>query len=106
MSRLCPGCSSADLHISRDRSLMDRAMRAIGLPPRRCSACGWRGYLAQTAPAKRADPVEGLAASPGPVVRQATVPRLRWSLTRIIFSALLFGAITGLVAWILSGEPQ
>lgn len=41
-----------------------------------------------------------------PEIRAATPPQLRWSLPRIILSALIFGAATGLAAWILSGEPQ
>lgn len=82
-------------------------MRALGLPPRRCSACGWRGFFAQPAPSKRPQaPSAPGAPETSPVVRQATLPRLRWSLPRIIISALLFGAATGLAAWILSGEPQ
>lgn len=104
MKRLCPGCGSADLHLSRDKSLLDRMLRLAGLPARRCTACGWRGYLAPPAPLPRAATSAG-PSDAAPAIRAATLPRLRWSLPRIIFSALFFGAATGLAAWILSGEP-
>jgi len=44
MTPTCPRCGSVDLHSSRSKGVGDALVRALGMPPRRCSACGWRGY--------------------------------------------------------------
>jgi predicted RNA-binding Zn-ribbon protein involved in translation (DUF1610 family) len=107
MIHFCPSCGSTELHSSRSKSLMDRALRALGLPPRRCAACGWRGYFARALSTARGEPA-GAGAPFDAVarVRQGIPPRLRWSLPRIIVSILLFGAATGLMAWFLSRDPM
>ena len=43
MTATCPRCGSADIHSSRSRGALETLARVVGLPPRRCAACGWRG---------------------------------------------------------------
>ncbi len=40
----CPNCGSFDVHSSRASTRGERVLRVLGIAPRRCSACGWRGY--------------------------------------------------------------
>ena len=44
MSPICPRCGSVDVHSSRAKGPLEGLARVLGLPPRRCSACGWRGF--------------------------------------------------------------
>lgn len=40
----CPKCGSHDVHSSRAKGARDAALRFVGVAPKRCTACGWRGY--------------------------------------------------------------
>ena len=44
MIAVCPRCGSTDVHSSHTKGTADRILRLLAFPPRRCSACGWRGY--------------------------------------------------------------
>ena len=45
----CPRCHSYDMHRSRLKTPREQAVYwAFGRKPKRCAACGWRGYRGPT----------------------------------------------------------
>jgi predicted Zn-ribbon and HTH transcriptional regulator len=44
MSRRCPRCTSFDIRRSRTRGTLEAAASVLFISPRRCAACGWRGF--------------------------------------------------------------
>ena len=43
MTGRCPRCGNPEVQSSRARGPIELFARVIGFPPRRCTACGWRG---------------------------------------------------------------
>ncbi|MFN7135639.1 MAG: hypothetical protein ACK4N5_26440 [Myxococcales bacterium] len=58
----CPRCHSWDVNRSRTRNVFERALALGTFAPRRCSACGWRGFrfgrTASESPARDVSPEE------------------------------------------------
>lgn len=117
----CPKCDSIDVHSSRAKGAKDIALRFVGIAPRRCSACGWRGYRPRFLfPAKqRAGPATAPISAPAIDVRaeeererilrrrRRKRTHSRRKRTRAVMAlayALALGAGTGLAVYLLSGE--
>ncbi|MBI5544032.1 MAG: hypothetical protein HY901_09105 [Deltaproteobacteria bacterium] len=66
MTPICPRCGSVDVYSSRAKGAGETFARLLGLPPRRCSACGWRGFRPRIIfPARRgSSPDNPVLASP------------------------------------------
>ena len=101
----CPRCGSRDLVSSRTRGLLDGALRVLALPPRRCAACGWRGYRPRALCKVRRASSPELPAVTLPV-EQARADAVRFGKPRsrrtAVVSALLalvLGLAAGLVAF-------
>ena len=43
MTGRCPRCGNPEVQSSRARGAVETFARLLGFPPRRCTACGWRG---------------------------------------------------------------
>ena len=43
MTGRCPKCGNPEVQSSRARGPGEMFARMLGFPPRRCTACGWRG---------------------------------------------------------------
>jgi len=76
---VCPRCGSTAVHSSRTKGALDRIARLAALPPRRCSACGWRGYRPRVLfPSKHGSnpelPAVQPAAEPAPAQPQQPQP--------------------------------
>ncbi len=115
----CPKCGSIDVHSSRGKGTKDSALRFVGIAPRRCSACGWRGYRPRFLyPSKQRAGPSGASA---PVIDAAAEAAFERSMRRrrrlhshsrrkrtralkAILYALALGAGTGLAVYVFSGE--
>lgn len=110
MEASCPRCRGRVFHSSNSRAGIDRLLRALGFPPRRCAACGWRGYRPRSWFGARhisseVEAVEAPATPPDPAELQRAIERRtterkarRRNLVRAIVLATLAGSATGVVA--------
>ena len=119
MTATCPRCGSVDLQSSRSKGPLDAIARVLGLPPRRCTACGWRGIRPRLlAPARHGSspslPIatEQPKPDPAPVqehhrrrkhhhkhhVRTSKGPNLM-----VVLAAVMIGVATGLVVYAFLG---
>ncbi len=111
----CPRCGCVDLSQSRTRGFLEQLLRAAGVGPRRCSACGWRGFRPDylVARQRRSSPPKGGQGelTPAMLERQRKEHRMhrqyrrnlhartkKWRRAQIVLAALVLGVAIGAAA--------
>jgi predicted RNA-binding Zn-ribbon protein involved in translation (DUF1610 family) len=123
MRMQCPECGSVDVHSSRTKSSGESALRWLGIAPRRCSACGWRGLRPRSlfpvgqrsGPQRSSDAAQAIDVREEEAYERARLERRRRrhrnhqrrrkgrTLKAVVY-ALALGAASGVFAYFFSGE--